>query len=116
MVEVRPKGSSFELIQWGSEPFSNNDPSDAIKKLLAQTESPMKSPATAVQGKGTLIRYVELPKMSLDDLRKSFVYEADKYLPFTADQIYLDCMILDQKKIKGEQDAGYGGCGKAAHY
>ncbi len=97
MVEVKAKGSSFELVQWGIEPFKNENPAEAIKTLLGRTSNPHYLPATAVHGKGTLIRYIELPRMSLEELKKSFVYEADKYLPFTSDQIYLDCMILDPK-------------------
>jgi len=98
MVEVCRHGTSFELVQWGVEPFGDGDPAPAIQRLLSQTSNPGRPPATAVQGKGTLIRYVDLPRMPLEDLRKSFRYEVDKYLPFHADQIYMDCMILDSRK------------------
>jgi len=98
MVEVCPHGNSFELLQWGVESFEGGDPIPAIQRLISQTSNPIKPPATAVQGKGTLIRYVDLPRMPLEDLRKSFQYEADKYLPFHADQIYMDCIILDSRK------------------
>lgn len=97
MVEVRPKGSTFELAQFGIEPIVNGNPLPAVQALLAKTADIQKAPATAVHGKGTLIRYIDLPRMSPEELKKSFVYEADKHLPFTADQIYLDCMILDPK-------------------
>lgn len=97
MVEVKPKGNSFELIQWGIEPIVNGNPSAAVQALLSKTAHPQNAPATAVQGKGTLIRYIDLPRMSLEELKKAFTYEADKYLPFSADQIYLDFMILDPK-------------------
>ena len=33
MVEVKPKGHTFELVQWGIEPFKGGDPSAAIKNL-----------------------------------------------------------------------------------
>lgn len=97
MVELRPKGNAFELVQWAIEPIVGNNPAPAVQALLSKTSDPQAAPATAVQGKGTLIRYIDLPRMSLEELKKSFVYEADKYLPFTAEQIYLDCMILDPK-------------------
>ena len=96
MIEVKPKAGSFEILRWGIEPFEK-DPSENIKAFLAKTQNPYKTPAAAVHGKGTLIRYVEVPRMPLEELKKSFVYEADKYLPFTFDQVYLDCMVLDPK-------------------
>lgn len=97
MVEVRPKGSSFELVQWAVEPIKGGDAAVAVKVLMGLVESPDISPTMSVHGKGTLIRYIDIPRMSLDEIRKSFSYEVDKYLPFTADQIYFDCMILDPK-------------------
>ncbi|MDO8581112.1 MAG: type IV pilus assembly protein PilM, partial [Candidatus Omnitrophota bacterium] len=57
--------------------------------------SVLKSPFTAVSGKGTLIRYIEMPEMSLPELRDAFAIEADKYFPFAQDQIYTDCYILE---------------------
>ena len=49
-------------------------------------------------GKGTLIRYIDMPRMSLEDLKSSFDIEADKYFPFAQNQIYTDCFILDAKE------------------
>ncbi|MEW5895480.1 MAG: type IV pilus assembly protein PilM [Candidatus Omnitrophota bacterium] len=96
MVEVRHRGNTIELVRWGIEPC-NGSPEQAVKKILERAGQQTVSPSTAVHGKGTLIRYVELPRMSPEELKKSFSYEADKYLPFNADQIYLDCLILDPK-------------------
>lgn len=98
LVEIKPKGNSFELVRWVIEPLNKDAPADKLKELLFQdAANDHYPPATAVHGKGTLIRYVDVPRMSADELKKSFKYEADKYLPFTADQIYIDYMILDPK-------------------
>ena len=49
-----------------------------------------------------MIRYVDLPRMPMDDLRKSYVYDLDKYFPFDPKSIYTDCSILnpDRKEKK----------------
>lgn len=96
LVEIKSKGSSFELVRWAIEPIDKNAPAEKLRDLLFQDEGgDHYPPATAVHGKGTLIRYVDVPRMSREDLKKSFQYEADKYLPFTSDQIYMDYMILN---------------------
>ena len=93
MVELRKKGSTFEISNWGIEPFAGGNVKDAVQKVLGRLSTPTVSPATAVFGKGTLIRYINIPRMSLDDLKRSFAYEADKYFPFPKEQIYTDCYI-----------------------
>jgi type IV pilus assembly protein PilM len=50
---------------------------------------------SSVSGKGSLIRYLDMPRMPLEDLRKSFVYDLDKYLPFDPQSIHTDCAVLD---------------------
>lgn len=96
MVEMKKKGSSYELVNWGIEPNLSGDYKTSIKKLLAQLTFPNNSPATAISGKGCLIRFIELPKMSPEDLKRSFAYEADKYFPFPRDQIYNDFYVVDE--------------------
>jgi len=83
------------------EPILNGDEKTAVQKLLAALPEPPAGLTTTVSGKGTLIRFIEMPKMSPTDLKKSFALEADKYFPFPKDQIYTDCFILE----KGDRDA-----------
>lgn len=97
MVELEKSGDTFEILNWAVEPIENNDVAGAIRKIFTEKNIQSRSPYTAVLGKGTLIRYIDMPRMPLEDLRKSFELEADKYFPFPADQIYTDCYILDPK-------------------
>lgn len=45
-------------------------------------------------GPSTTIRYVDSPKMSQDELRKSLKFEAQKYIPFSVAEVNLDAAIL----------------------
>ncbi len=97
MVEIIRSGHSFEIINWSIEKIENGDVGKAIRNILAKVKKPTKRPLTAVFGKGTLIRSIFMPKMPLEDLKKSLSIEADKYFPFAKDQIYTDCYILQQE-------------------
>ncbi len=99
LVAVKPQGNTHELIHYAVEPDVAN-PVEAIRSLLKNLPEPPISLTTSVSGKGTLVRYIDMPRMNADDLKKSFALEADKYFPFPKDQIYHDCFILD----KGERD------------
>ena len=95
MVEVMNKPDGCELLRWAIEPIVNGDAGKAIRHVMAKASQPNLSPVTALTGKGTLIRFIEMPKMSLAELKRSFSFEVDKYFPFPKDQIFTDCHILD---------------------
>jgi type IV pilus assembly protein PilM len=96
MVELKKKGSTYELVSWAITPIVSGDVKQAIKSVMAKLSIPNITPATAVSGKGCLIRFIDLPRMSPDDLKRSFAYESDKYFPFPRDQIYLDFFVADE--------------------
>lgn len=96
-IELIRRESAYEVLGCAIEPIVNNDVTNAIKRILPKFTAEVKSPNTAVGGKGTLIRYLEMPKMPPEDLRKSLEIESDKHFPFAKEQIYTDCHILDLK-------------------
>jgi len=98
LIELMKKGDGCEVLTWAVEPIVGGDVQQSIRTILTKLSQPCLSPTTAVLGKGTLIRYIDMPKMNLADLKKSFAFEADKYFPFPSDQIYTDCYILAPKE------------------
>ena len=86
LVELRKIKNIYELVNWVIEPIHNGDVKGSIQKILSQLATPPRVLYTSVFGKGTLIRYIDMPKMSLDDLKSSFSIEADKYFPFAQNQ------------------------------
>lgn len=94
-VKMKKTGSGYTLLNWSVVPVEGGDQKKALKQTLRNLSAEAMDPLTAVSGKGTLIRYIELPRMPLGDLKKCFAIEADKYFPFPLDQIYTDCHILD---------------------
>lgn len=104
LVELSREGEAFKVLHWAIQPVAGGDAEAALRSLLQQVTSPIQSIFTSVCGKGTLIRFIEMPRMHLDDLKNSFAIEADKYFPFSQDQIFTDCYILDpqgkSKKMK----------------
>ena len=97
LIELVKSENTYELVSWAIEPINNGDTNAAVTQALSHLTVPCKSLYTSVFGKGTLIRYIDMPQMSIDDLKSSFDIEADKYFPFSQEQIYTDCYILDVK-------------------
>lgn len=102
-VEIIPSDNeAFTLLNWAIEPVKNNNPAEAVKKILEKMNTQTKDVSTSVGGQGTLIRYIDMPKMPLKDAKQSFAIEADKYFPFPKDQIYTDCFIVDQDSVQNK--------------
>ena len=95
LIEITKSDDKYQLVNWDIEPIGKDGIKSTIQRVLERLASKPKALSTAVFGKGTLIRYIDMPRMMIDDLRKAFNIEADKYFPFTQDQIYTDCYILD---------------------
>jgi len=95
MLEIISKDGQFEIINSVIERFERGDASKTIQNLISNLKYPCTALNTSISGKGTLIRFINMPRMSLDFLKNSFAIEADKYFPFPQDQIYTDCYILN---------------------
>ena len=102
LVEIQKTEEGFEVLNWAVEPVEGGKVQETVGKTLKQLSGPCEALYTAISGKGTLIRYIDMPRMNIKDLKNSFDIEADKYFPFASDQIYTDCYILDPEG-KGKQ-------------
>ncbi len=94
-VELGLAAGGVEIRHWAIEPLVGNDTKSALKKIGERLRFDHQNLVSSVFGKGTLIRYIDLPRMPLEDLRKSYVFDLDKYFPFDPKSIYTDCSILD---------------------
>ncbi|MBN1522239.1 MAG: type IV pilus assembly protein PilM, partial [Candidatus Aureabacteria bacterium] len=45
-----------------------------------------------------IVRHVELPKMTIQELKSSLRYQADLHIPFNLDEAYYDAHILEDKE------------------
>ena len=104
-MELGQAAGGLEIRHWAIEPLAGNDTKSALKKISERLHFNNQLLVSSVFGKGTLIRYVDLPRMPLEDLRKSYIFDLDKYFPFDPKSIYTDCSILDpegkDKKMSG---------------
>ena len=67
----------YKLMQWAVEPVENANVLACAQQALAHLKESCTSVYTAVSGKGTLIRYITMPLMSLEDLKSSWTRPAN---------------------------------------
>lgn len=101
-------GSLFkELVSFDIQSFKSSKGLDilqAIKKSLANAQISTKLVNTSVSGQAVIVRYVQMPKMTKEELIKALKFGLGKYIPFNLDEVNYDFQILgDSGEGKGQK-------------
>jgi type IV pilus assembly protein PilM len=73
----------------------------AIKELAGEQKLKNKSVALSISGTSVIVKKISLPPMPEEELEKQIKFEAEQYIPFDINDVYLDFHILAQ----GDQPA-----------
>jgi type IV pilus assembly protein PilM len=78
---------------------------EAIKLLVNNTSIKAKDVALSVSGHSSvIIKRVSLPQMSEDELSESISFEAEQYIPFDIEDVFLDFQILGPAEVENMMD------------
>lgn len=68
---------------------------EAIKESVSMAGiAPNKDVNIAVSGSSVVARFIELPRMSEDELKNAIIFEAEKYIPFSINDVILGHQLL----------------------
>ncbi len=107
LVELRAgKEGRFQLVKAGLENLSPEaivdgaimDSSlvvETISRLLASTGVKNPNVAVSVSGHAVIVKKIQLPTMPEEELSESIRWEAEQYVPFDINDVYLDYVVLD---------------------
>ncbi len=107
LVELKEgKEGRFQLVRAGLEPLSPEaivdgaimDSSlvvETISRLLASSGARNPNLAVSVSGHAVITKKIQLPTMPEEELAESIRWEAEQYVPFDINDVYLDYVVLD---------------------
>jgi len=93
-----PHAKTRELVSFDIKSFKAQDRQDIISSIKAVIENAKISTKvinTSVSGQAVIVRYIQMPKMSREDLEKAFKLGIGKYIPFNLDEVNYDFKVLD---------------------
>src|SRR5256712_11157864 len=70
----------------------------AIKELATEQKLKNKNVALSISGTSDIVKKITLPPMPEEELDKQIKFEAEQYIPFDINDVYLDFHILSQGK------------------
>lgn len=99
LVQVKKKGTGKDrLLSYAIaavKPDSNREGYiDAIKQGLAQLKPDSRKVNISVSGPNVIVRYIILPVMQEQDLKKSLDFELERYIPFKRQTAVIDYRIV----------------------
>lgn len=109
VVQLKRSGDSIELERvgfadiypGGDRPGDPNEQRrakiDAVRRALSSANITAKASVSAVNGESIIVRYLQLPEMPEEELKKALQWEAEEYIPFRLDEVNLDSMVLGKK-------------------
>lgn len=107
LVRLKKGKKGFELLNFGMMPLPPETIVDetiekpevvteAIKNLFKMEKIKTKEVVTAVSGQSLVIKKINVPKMTEDELAESIRVEAEQYLPFAIEDVNVDFQIIKE--------------------
>ncbi|MBJ6759357.1 type IV pilus assembly protein PilM [Myxococcaceae bacterium JPH2] len=67
----------------------------AVQELMSELKVKGKEVAIGVSGHSVIIKKIQMPRMSQEELEESIQWEAEQYIPFDVKDVNIDTQILD---------------------
>lgn len=96
-VALQPNKGRLVLQGYSQARIGDDDVGEIVKRVMDQLGVKSKSLVTSVSGRSVIVRQVETPRLDGNELRSHMTYEADKYIPFSADEVVMDCHRLPDR-------------------
>ena len=90
-VKLKTSGNVRELVAFDLEE-SLLDPVELLKKIKHAQSADLVN--ISFCGSSSVIRYVNFLRMNKAELRQALKFEAQKHIPFSLEDVYLDAEIL----------------------
>ncbi len=93
LIKLKSSKGILELCGFALEPIEL-DLELALKRIAESCAT--KKVNLSISGSSTVIRYVNFPKMSADELKQALKFEAPNHIPFPVNEVNLDGYILKE--------------------
>ncbi len=108
-VEMSMEGGSPVLTGFGHVDVRPGESQEvALRELLASGAFQSKRASMGVGGQSTVVRYLEMVRMSDAELRQAIPFELQNHLPFEVEEVAYDCQALELGNTAGQENPEQG--------
>jgi type IV pilus assembly protein PilM len=77
---------------------------DTIQGMISNQKLKNRQVAISISGHSVIIKKISLPAMTPEELDESIKWEAEQYIPFDVNDVYIDYQILQTRPEQGQMD------------
>jgi len=115
MLQLNESKGKLKVVRFGTKPRPAEMIVDgsimdglgvvtAIKELAAEQKPKNKNVAMSISGTSVIVKKITLPPMPAEELDKQIKFEAEQYIPFDINDVYLDFhILLEEEQSSTEQ-------------
>ncbi|MCP4498446.1 MAG: type IV pilus assembly protein PilM [Deltaproteobacteria bacterium] len=115
VCQLKETKRGFQLMNYGMIPLppeaivdgsimNSSAVSDAVRELVSSQKIKVKDAAVSVSGNSVILRKINLPVMTHEELDESIKWEAEQYIPFDINDVFIDTAILNDHNDQGQMD------------
>jgi len=108
IVALQKKGGINTLTAYNIKKIPTNVQDSEIKNVVKEAFDEVDLHPTeinlSVSGPDVIVRFISFPKMTKDQLAEALGYEAEKYIPFSINEVFLDFLILGDAPADGQMN------------
>lgn len=115
MVQLKEASDGIHLVNFGIELLPSETIVDgaimnqsavveAIRRLRDSLRIRQKDVATAISGHSVIIKKIQVPEMTPEELEEQIPWEAEHHIPFSKDDVHIDHEILSRSNGQGQMD------------
>jgi len=93
-VAVSHAQEKYELLKYSIKPIGDNL-SETIKQVYNGLSAKNAPVAVSVAGPSVVVRYVEMPSMTEEELQSAMTFEAEKVIPYKIEDVELDFIKVE---------------------
>lgn len=116
MIQVNEtRRGTIELRDFGIEPLPSQTivdgaimnqgaVVDAIRSLKSKLRINSKEVATAISGHSVIIKKIQVPQMTPQELEEQIPWEAEHHIPFSKDDVEIDHQLITAQNAQGQME------------
>ncbi|MBU4375894.1 MAG: type IV pilus assembly protein PilM [Candidatus Omnitrophica bacterium] len=98
-VELVKEKDIFRIKNMGYARVKKANSAESLLEAISESVSmakiaPNKDVNVAISGSSVVVRFIELPRMNEDELKNAIIFEAEKYIPFSVNDVIIDHQLI----------------------
>ncbi|MBF0494859.1 MAG: type IV pilus assembly protein PilM [Candidatus Omnitrophica bacterium] len=103
-IQEKPVVSAYNYKTLPSKPDKSFSISNFIKEAFNEVDLHPETVNISVEGPSVIVRFISLPKMKFEEIRNVITYEAERFIPFNINDVFVDYAVLGEVPSTGEMN------------